>query len=243
VSSIRAATWSDINALRDRIMARTPTSVQQAAQAFAEDLGTTFASVVLARVFIVMPLGRLPDGERRHAERVASATTVPPETSVLSLLGTFGRDAAWRDRTRSQGHRAIPLLSQAFVKNAPMIARLLADLEVGLSGLDDGRPIDTRRLLGGRNGRFFVPDAEASCDELGRHIIPGREFVSAHDVHTVFGMGGAYTDGSLAVAIAFTNERLDAIAIDRFPSLISNFKMATAELERKNLVFAGSTQS
>jgi hypothetical protein len=94
-------------------------------------------------------------------------------------------------------------------------------------------------MLGGRNGRFFVPDAAANCDALGRHVIPGREFVSTHKVLTVFGMGGAYGDGSLAVVIVFTNERLDAATVDRFPSLISNFKMATAEHQRRNRIYAG----
>jgi two-component system, NtrC family, sensor kinase len=230
VGSLNAATWSDINALRDRMAERGATSVEHAAQSFAEDLATSFSSVVLARVFIVLPLSRLPEAERHCAENLAGAAVrIPPETSVLSLLGTFGREPAWCDRRRSEGHRAIPLLSRAFVQGAPMIARLLADLEVDLAGLDDGRPIDTRRMLGGRNGRFFVPDAATSSDALGRHVIPAREFVSAHKIVTVFGMGGAYGDGSLAVVIAFTNERLDALAVDRFPSLISNFKMATAD--------------
>jgi len=239
VGSIHAATWPEINALRDRMMARGAPSVEQAAQSFAEDFATSFSSVVLARLFIVMPLGRLPDTERRCAEDVAGpGIRVPPQTSVLSLLGTFGKEPAWCDRLQSKGHRAIPLLSRAFVQGAPMIARLLADLEVDLAGLDDGRPIDTRRMLGGRNGRFFVPDAEASCDELGRHVIPGRDFVAAHDVHTVFGMGGAYSDGSLAVAIAFTSERLAAPSVDRFSSLISNFKIATGELQRTGKVYS-----
>jgi hypothetical protein len=238
VGSIRAATWNDINALRDRMMARASSSVEQAAQGFADDLASSFSTVVLARVFVVMSHGRLPAAERRCAEEVAGPDIrLPAQTSVLSLLGTSGKDPAWCDRLRSRGHRAIPLLSRAFVQGAPMIARLLADLEVDLAGLDDGRPIDTRRMLGSRNGRFFVPDAETSSDELGRHVIPGRDFVAANDVHTVFGMGGAYTDGTLVVAIAFTSERLDTLSIDRFPSLISNFKMATALLQRTGCIY------
>jgi hypothetical protein len=192
---IAEASWSEINALRDRLGARKATSLEHAAQGFVEDLARTLPTVVLARVF----------------------------------LGTAGVEPAWCDRRLSTGHRAIPLLNRTFVQNAPMIAKLLADLEVDLAGLDNGSPIVTRRMLGGLNNMFFVPDAQAP-ERDGRHVIAARDFVRVRGIRTVFGMGGAYVDGTLVVAIAFTTELVDRAAVDRFPSLIGNFKMATTSL-------------
>jgi hypothetical protein len=120
-----------------------------------------------------------------------------------------------------------------------MIAALLAELEVDVARLD-AAAIATRRLLGGKNTRFFVADAATALDAQGRHVIAARDFVGKHQVKTVFGMGGAYVDGTLAVAIVFTNEPVPATVVDLFPSLIGNFKMATTELMTKGLTFAAS---
>ncbi|MET0792165.1 MAG: hypothetical protein ABW061_11645 [Polyangiaceae bacterium] len=234
-----SAAWSDINALRDSVMARSATSVEEAAQGFAADFRDRFASVVLARVFLVFPFSALPDEERHGvALRLDGDPRLTGKTPVLTLLGTAGRAAAWNDRRRSVGHRAIPLLSSAHVQGIPMLTKLLADLEVNLAGLDDGKPIATRRLLGGRNGAFYVPDAAAALDEEGRKIIPSQDFVSEHRVRTVFGMGGAYADGTLVATVLFTTEVLPKDVVDRFPSVISNFKMATEDLLAQGKVFA-----
>jgi hypothetical protein len=230
VPSIADATWDDINALRDRLMARSATSVEHAAQAFAVDLAKTFPSIVLARIFATVPLERLQPGDHAYATTMARGNPdLRPHTRVLSLLGTAGADPAWCDRRLSAGHRAIPLLNRTFVQNAPMIAKLLADLEVDLAGLDNGSPIATRRMLGGLNNMFFVPDAQAPESD-GRHVIAAQDFVKARGIRTVFGMGGSYVDGTLVIAIAFTTERIERRAVDRFPSLIGNFKMATGAL-------------
>jgi hypothetical protein len=227
---IAEASWGEINALRDRLMAHKASSLEGAAQGFAEDLARTFPTVVLARVFVTRPLDRLPPDERACAATAAAGdAALRPHTRILSLLGTAGVEPSWRDRRLSTGHRAIPLLNRRFVQNAPMIAKLLADLEVDLAGLDDGSPIVTRRMLGGLNNMFFVHDAQAA-ERDGRHVIAAQDFVKLRGVRTVFGMGGAYVDGTLVIAITFTTELIDRAAVDRFPSLIGNFKMATASL-------------
>ncbi len=224
-----AATWNDINELRERSVGREPASVEEAAQTFAESFNDTFETVVLCRVFIVISFSRLPDpeqaylnGQLPHEERLRA------HTPVLVLLGTAGRAAPWSNRLLSEGHRAIPLLDVAYVSGIPMLAKLLADLQVDFSGLDDGRPIVTRKLLGSNNNAFFVDDARTSVDAQGRHIIPSREFVEGYGVRTVFGMGGSYADGTLLTAIVFTNELIDRLSVGRFPSLIGTLKMATA---------------
>ncbi|MEO7096156.1 MAG: hypothetical protein ABI175_23040, partial [Polyangiales bacterium] len=209
-------------------------TVAAAAQSFTESLQTTFSSVVLARVFGVIPLRRLPEAERAWAERFAvlAARPVPldPATPVLTLLGTAGVLPAWTKRTASIGHLAIPLVDQQLVDGAPMIAELLSSLQVNVQKQAGGSAVELRRLAGGRDGRFYVADAQSSIDAKGRRIIAAGDFVAKHTIRTVFGMGGSYLGGELVAAIVFTNELLTALEVDRFPSLIGTFKIATAKL-------------
>jgi hypothetical protein len=129
------------------------------------------------------------------------------------------------------------LLDSNSVSDAPMIAKLLSDLDVDLRILDDGRPIATRMMPGGRNGTFYVSDALTERDGRNRFIIPGRDFVEKLGIRTVFGMGGTYVDGTLVVAILFCAEQVDRLTVDRFPSFISSFKMATARLAQEQMIF------
>ncbi|MET0386421.1 MAG: hypothetical protein ABW321_10705, partial [Polyangiales bacterium] len=212
--------WPGIERLRAKCAACDRNSLEAAAQDFAALFAREFESVVLARVFAVLPLKSLPEREREFARVfVNDDQRLGVSTPVLTLLGSAGRDASWHGRNTSKGHLAIPLLDQRFVQGAPMIAKLLSDLDIDLKCLDDGRPIATRQMLGGRNGTFYVPDAQVARDDRGRSIIPARDFVTQHQVRTVFGMGGAYTDGGLVAAIVFTGELLDRPVIERFPSL------------------------
>lgn len=234
----RDASWADIDGLRQRIASFPPTSVETIASGFVAALKDTFESVVLARLFVVLPFADLPAAEREFAIKlVGGDDRLTAKTPCLALLGTCGREAAWNDRTQSRGHRVIPLIDRAFVSGAPMLAKLLADLEIDLRPLDAGQPIDVRRMLGSQNGMFYVPDAKTATDGA-RLIIADRDFVSRYDVHTVFGMGGAYNDDVLAIAIVFTTESIERLVADRYPSLISNFKMATASLVSRGEVFA-----
>jgi len=233
---LAAANWDDVNALRERVTneIRGQAWLTDAAQRFASLFVGTFPSIVLARVFVVVPFESLPssDGEfaARLAERLGSRERLGPKTPVLSLLGTYGAEAAWCSRTCSSGHLAIPLLSKAMVEGTPMIAQLLAALKVDLARLDDGRPIYSRQMLGTTNQRFYVPNAKSARDVRGNFVIPAQEFVAQYNVQTVFGMAGSYVDGTLVATILFTTESLDSLTVDRFPSIISNFKMVTTDL-------------
>lgn len=235
--SFTDAEWPQIEQLRARVNElANAESLVGAAQGFVEIFSAAFASVVLARLFAVLPAGTLPPTERTFAAALAGGA-LTESTPVLSLLGTAGQGEGWSERTASVGHRAIPLLSSATIDEAPMIAKLLADLGADLQALDAGGMIATRQLLGGRNGTFFVPDARTAVDSRGRHVIAARDFADAFAIRTVFGMGGAYLDGTMAVAIIFCSEELDRLTVDRFPSFIASFKMATSKLQRDGRIF------
>jgi len=236
-----SVSWAEIDRLRERCGQCSQRSLEAAAQDFAGVFAESFESLVLARVFAVLPLKVLPTREHAFALQFAEAgASLSPDTPVLTLLGTRGREAAWNSRDASQGHLAIPLLDQRFVQGIPMISKLLADLDVDLRGLDLGQPIITRQMLGGRNGTFYVADAQTACDDQSRFIIPARDFVAAQKVRTVFGMGGAYIDGTLIVCILFTREELDRATVDHYPSLISNFKMVTSKVQVAGAIFDAS---
>lgn len=235
--SFTDADWPQIEGLRARVneLASAETVVA-AAQGFADIFSRSFDSVVLVRLFAVLPAGTLPPTEQAFATALAGSA-LTESTPVLCLLGTAGQGEGWSERTASAGHLAIPLLSSATIDEAPMIAKLLADLGADLQALDTGGMIATRQLLGGRNGTFFVSDARTAVDSRGRHVIAARDFADAFSIRTVFGMGGAYLDGTMAVAIIFCSEELDRMTVDRFPSFISSFKMATSKLQREGRIF------
>jgi hypothetical protein len=237
------AKWDHINAFRDRVTNEIPgeTWLTGAAQRFASLFAGTFPSIVLARVFVVVPFEDLPAPEAEFAaqlaERLGPRELLGPKTPVLSLLGSQGTEVAWCERTRSAGHLAIPLLSKATVEGTPMIAQLLAALKVDLARLDDGRPIHSRTMLGSTNQRFYVHSAKSARDTRGNLMIPAQDFVARYNVETVFCMAGSYVDGTLTATILFTTESLDSLTVDRFPSIISNFKMVTTDLILKRRIY------
>ncbi len=227
---LSAITSEEIESARRAIaILRAVPTVQGAAQEFAALLKRTYSTVVLARVYAVVAFSALPAADLAKARRaVGEGPRLEPTTRVLSLLGTSGREKEWNDRDRSRAHLAIPLVDRQFVENAPMIASLLPALGVDLDHIETASPIASRPTLGGKNNVFFVPDARTAVDGRGRRIID-RSFVERYELRTVFGVGSAYDDGVLALAIVFSSEPLDRAVVDRFPRLIKSFVMATAE--------------
>ena len=244
MTSLKDVSWPEIDRLRDAVEASKPVSIEAAAETFVNAFFASFTDIVLVRLFVVIPVARVPEHERAFAARFAGEDPrFGPSTRVLTLLGSRGREAAWNDRRVSRGHLCIPLIDRSFIEAAPMIAKLLADIDVDLGAFDDGRPIATRKLLGGKNGMFYVPDATTVMDTMGRYVIADRAFVEKYGVRTVFGMGGAYMDGTLVTTLVFATDMIPQLMVDRFPSLISNFKMATARLAEEGRIFSESRAS
>lgn len=76
-------------------------------------------------------------------------------------------------------------------------------------------------------GVFYFRDAKSAVDQKARLIIPAQDFVAKHNVKTVFGMGGAYLNGSFVVFVAFTRETIDKSRIEPLMTLVNFFKTAT----------------
>ena len=217
-------------------------SLCAAAQVFAERLYAdypTFAALV--RVFCTLPLGTLPAEERAFAERflegTAEKTQIGAGTPVLTLLGTRGIEPRWSERTHSHGHRAIPLPSNAFIGEIPMIARLLG--ETGFPALEGGGANwQFVRKVSDSDGLFFVGDARTTTDERGRRIIPATDFVERYGIKTVFGFGGPYENRATFLSvIVFCRRTLLRSDAAKFIPLMNEFRSATTRLEREGAVF------
>ena len=125
-------------------------TLQSAAQLLLDALYEQFSEdLVLARVFVTSELRDLPPRDqvfvRACTQTAGVLEALDESTNVLSLLATRGRVAAWNERERSDSHLGIPLLSERFVQEIPMITRLLAE-----TGFD-------ARWYGSASPRFVSP--------------------------------------------------------------------------------------
>jgi hypothetical protein len=203
---------------------RSARSLEAVAHLFVRNFYETFADIsVLVRLFATVAAARLEPGERQYL--VEQGWSCEDATPVLTLLGTRGVAPAWNDRRTSRNHRAIPLLSHAFIEDAPMIARLFAELGVSpLADTSAGADWQYLRKLGGGDGLFFVGDARTSTDSRGRPIIPSTEFIEDFGIKTVFGFGGPYPSAHTSVAVVVfcrrTITREDALAFVRLSNML-----------------------
>jgi hypothetical protein len=216
---------------------------EQAAQAFSTALYSHFTeSVVLARVFLSVPFGAMPNANkefvRNLAQSAGGAADLRDSTPVLSLLGTSGQDANWNDRRKSKGHIGIPLISASFVGAIPMISRLLRELGVPIDWIDSHDSEIIKKAAGGSLGLFFVDDAGSAKDHEGRKIIVAQDFVSTYGVKSVFGGGEAYADGQMFVFVAFCRDAFSRETAEQFGSLTDSFKGSTASMVEAGKIFA-----
>ncbi len=216
------------------------TSLEEACAATTQILFEAFPSTVLARFYATVPYERLAATEKAFVDDVADRTgqVTRSDMPVLVLFGTHGVEEAWCDRKQSRGHLAIPLVSAAFVEGIPMLSRLLKELGFDLAWLDEAPELHARKLVGGFNGVFFVDDATRVRDAAGRLVIPAQDFVAAHDVRSVFGMGGLYPDGTLVAGIVFSKETLRRASLDKLKAIITTFKADTFGIVRNRKLFA-----
>jgi hypothetical protein len=242
---VSKASSSDVRKLWQTVEAKIEqaSAVEAAAQQLASACYEQFAdSVVLARVFMTVPFGDLPAANkefvRKLVDSAGAGSALDDTTPVLSLVGTHGREANWNDRRNSEGHIGIPLVSSAFVGAIPMISRLLKEFGVPLDWIDTRDAAKIARSIGRSVGLFFVDDASTATDAEGRKIIAAQDFVSKYGVKSVFGAGGAYANGQLAVIVVFCDEPVDRSTAETFLDMASLFKSKTAGLVEAGRTFA-----
>ena len=219
-------------------------SLQEAAQLFTDRFYAWYTeSTVLVRLFVTVPFARLPPLEQHFAREFSGqfpgAPAIRETTDVLTLLGTRGSQPGWNARADSRGHLAIPLISDKFVSEIPMIARVLRETGFGpLLGSSASRSLYVSKWKDEADGLFFIGDARVTTDERGRLIIPAIDFVSHHGVRTVFGFGGPYAaTRTFVTAIIFCRETILRTTASGFVQVAQEFKERTAGLLQREAIF------
>jgi len=239
---IQEATSSEVRNLWISVESRIgrATALEDASQELATAIHTRFdESVVLARVYLAVPYGALPEASKNFVRALADSSGAASElketTPVLALVGTHGEEVSWNDRHNSIGHKGIPLISTSYVDAIPMISRLLRELGVPVEWADTH---DAEFIKKMGSGLFYVENAAKATDQKGRKIIPAQEFVAAYKVKSVFGSGGAYANGQMVVVVVFCRDLVSRDIAERFMTLIDLFRTKTAPLSESRAIFS-----
>ena len=217
-------------------------SVAEAAQKFVEILFVELEeSAVLFRLFVTVPFAVLGERERSFATKLAQARGFVDElnddTSVVCLLGTKGKETGWNERYESERRLAIPLTKASFIQTIPMLSRLMSDMGVGLEWVEKQESEILTKSFGRMARVLYVEDAATARTSGGFDVVTERDFVAANGIKTVLGLGGAYLNSSIVMAILFTNETTPQRAVEKFMPLISTFKVATMKLVAEQRIF------
>ncbi len=242
--TIAQSNFSDRKNLFDDIEATAQKSatLQSVAQACAQNIYARYRdSLVLCRIYVTTAYADTPQNVQQFARGITDAQGVTdklqPGSIVLTLLGTAGLEPDWNDRLRSRGHLGIPLVSASFVENLPMVASLMKDMGLGLEWLDRQDSSIVVKEVGRLARVFFVPDAATTVDSQGRNVVPATDFVQANGVKTVFGLGGAYLDGTFLAMIFFTRETLEKHHAEAFLPAINKLKLGTMNVVLDHKIF------
>jgi hypothetical protein len=180
----------------------------------------------LVRFFKTHPYGALSAGLRRFADSTLMGEIPRDDVPCLTLLGSAGEEPDWNDPRRSQGHRAIPLISKEMVSQAPMISSLLQQLGVEVDVLlNSGANLLVDREPSSFNV-FYVPEAAGSA------FIPAQtEFVRPRGIRSVLGFGGMLTSGDIFAVILFSRIAIPRQTAELFRTLALNVKLAVLPVE------------
>lgn len=218
--------------------------VQVAAQRFVDALYGRFSdSLVLLRLFMVLPYAELPEEDRRFVDGRGRETNtshlIHGATPIFTLLGSRGEKPEWNDRRASSHFRCIPLASSAFVSSLSMLSRQLESVgfDIGLIDAWEAKVASTGRADQFR-GMLYIRDAGSERDSRGRMIVPKQEFVAASGVKTTLGFGSGYPGHpTLVTLFAFTNETLEKPAVGPVENVLEGFISSTRELVAKERFF------
>lgn len=219
-------------------------NLEEAAQKVVDIIYKEFLdSIVLARIFVTVPLEKLPAPNQKFVKDLAVAKNVihlvKEKTPVLSLLSTKGEEVIWGRRTNSKGHVGIPLVSADFIELIPMISRLMKAMGIPLDWISSTDTTIVGKAVGKAAGIFYVPDAKTGVDEKNRKIIAAQDFVDRYGVKTVFGVGGGYILAStFVVMIVFARETITKDRAEQFIPILNLFKAATTNIVTQGKIFS-----
>lgn len=190
----------------------------------------------LVRLFKTHPYRELSPELQEAARGIVQGSPIAQDTKCLTLMGTAGEEAHWNTRDGSRGHKAIPLMDEDFVKQIPMISRLIQQFGLEINTVLEPTPgllIDSERKIHS-TFIFHVPTA------LGSQYIPAQtEFVIPYQVKSILGFGGLLPSGNLFVTIMFTKTLVPPETADLFKWVSTYTWLALTSFDR-GAVFANS---
>ena len=143
------------------------------------------------------------------------------DTNCLTMLATMGDNDDWKSRSKSNGHRAIPLASADMVAGIPMISRLLTQFGIDVGSVMRPDPMLIGDMAGKTYNTFHVPKA------IGSPYIPAQDdFVIPNGIKSVLGFGGVLSSGELFVVIMFSKASIPAEVAGKFSAMGSSVKDA-----------------
>lgn len=186
--------------------------------------GANARACALVRFFKTHDFGKL-DSDLQGFARTFLDTQKPSDAmKCLTLLASAGDEPSWNDRRQSQGHKTIPLPSEDFVHQFPMISNLITQL-----GLDVSRVLKSDlEMVGTGLNVFFVPKA------LGSPLIHAQDdFVIPFDIKSVVGFGGLTPGGDMYAVIMFFKMAVPPAVAYQAPFLADNVKKAIEPFESR----------
>jgi len=104
----------------------------------------------LVRLLQNHPYNQLDSGLQGFAQGIL-VSTPSDDTNCLTMLGTVGDKEDWKFRSKSNGHRAIPLASADMVAGIPLISRLLTQFGIDVGSVMRPDPM----LIGDMSARTY----------------------------------------------------------------------------------------
>lgn len=206
--------------------------LREAGAAILDRLVAEFSdSIVLARLYVTVPHGFLPEREQGFARRIAGerrlSDKLTPDTIVVTLLSTRGRRKEWNDPATSRRRLAVPVLNEISFDDIPLIGRLLGETKLGEEWSHKQETLAKFETAGGLAQLLYVPDARTMRSSNGRMAVVDQGFVADNDVRTVLVLGGSYLNGMVVVLVLFTTELLTGEQSARYTPLVNTIKVAT----------------
>ncbi|MFG6102085.1 hypothetical protein D0962_33825 [Leptolyngbyaceae cyanobacterium CCMR0082] len=194
------------------------------------DSRTGDQELALVRFFKTHPFRELNPQLQREAQSIAQERYVPPSTKCLTLMATAGDEPQWNSRYKSNGHQAIPLIDEDFVRQAPMVFQLIQQF-----GLKVSTVVDTNSSLITKSPHkafnvFYVPTA------LNSPYIPAqKKFVVPYRVKSVLGFGGMLPSNELFAVILFSKTFVPDQTANRFKFISAYIRVAVESFNRSNI--------
>lgn len=186
------------------------------------DKNTGTSALPLVRCYVTQRLDQLEPDLRDYAVAAAgSSVRFAGDLQCLALLATAGEEDAWNHRSRSVGHKALPLPSVGAINRMPMVAQLIEQLGLDPRHVVTPDPALFRDLDERSYNVFYVADA------FENPAIPAQaDFVIPYGVRSVVGFGAVMPDGMLLAVVMFSRVPIPPSAVDGFAATALSVKLA-----------------